>query len=165
MQKEETTVMRKLISSMFVTVLLVAYASLGLSATAHTFKTMLSGKEVVPAVMTTASGEAVFKLEKDGTELNYKLTVKGLENVTAAHIHSGMKGKSGPPVIPLFAGPKKEGKFSGMLAEGTITAKDLRGALEGKSIEDVVKMIKAGELYVNVHTDAYPNGEIRGQIK
>jgi len=157
--------MRKLLSLMFVTVLIVAYASPGLSAMTHTFKAMLSGKEVVPAVKTGAKGEAVFKLEKDGTELVYTLTVKDLENITAAHIHTGMIGKSGPPVIPLFSGPKKEGKFSGELAKGTITSKDLRGALEGKSIEDVVKMMKAGELYVNVHTDANPGGEIRGQIK
>ncbi len=157
--------MRRLISSMFITVLIVAYAVPGISAMTHTFKAMLSGKEVVPAVTTAAKGEAVFKLEKDGTELVYTLTVKDLENITAAHIHTGMIGKSGPPVIPLFRGPKKEGKFSGELAKGTITSKDLHGALEGKSIEDIVKMIKAGELYVNVHTDSNPGGEIRGQIK
>ena len=65
----------------------------------------------------------------------------------------------------LFAGPKKEGKFSGLLAKGTITDKDLIGPLAGKTVADLVAMIKDGGAYVNVHTDKYPDGEIRGQIK
>jgi hypothetical protein len=76
-----------------------------------------------------------------------------------------MKGKNGPPLVNLFTGPKKEGKFSGGLSEGTITAKDLSGDLMGKSLEDLEQLIKSGETYVNVHTVAKPDGEIRGQIK
>jgi hypothetical protein len=91
--------------------------------------------------------------------------VKDIENVTVAHIHSGKKGESGAPVAGLFMGPEKEGKFSGELAKGTITEKDLVGKLAGKTIGDLVKLIKDGEAYVNVHTVKNPNGEIRGQIK
>jgi hypothetical protein len=39
------------------------------------------------------------------------------------------------------------------------------GSLMGKSVKDLVKEIKKGHTYLNVHTDKYPNGEIRGQIK
>jgi len=157
--------MRKSLLSLFVIVLVLAVASLGAAAASHTFKAKLTGKESVPAVKTAAGGEAVFKLEKGGAEILYTLEVKGIENVTAAHIHYGMKGKNGAPVINLFTGPKKDGKFSGELAKGTIMEKDLHGALQGKTIDDVVKMIKEGELYVNVHTDKHPDGEIRGQIR
>jgi hypothetical protein len=55
--------------------------------------------------------------------------------------------------------------FSGEIAKGTITEKDLIGPLAGKTVGDLVKMIKDGGAYVNVHTDKYPDGEIRGQIK
>ncbi len=131
----------------------------------HVYKAVLSGGAVVPRVATTAKGAATFEAAMDGKELTYKLTVEGIENVTAAHIHIGKKGKSGPPVAGLFAGPKKEGEFSGTLGEGTITDADLVGPMGGKTIKDLIKALRAGELYVNVHTDKYPDGELRGQIK
>ncbi len=148
--------------------LLTALAILFVTSTAMaagSFTAKLSGKEETPAAMTKGGGEAIFKLSKDGKELTYELKVKGLENVAAAHIHAGKKGEEGGPVAGLFAGPKKEGKFSGVLAKGTITDKDLVGPLAGKTIGDLVAMIKEGGAYVNVHTAKYPNGEIRGQVK
>lgn len=154
--------MRKLLLSLFAIVLVIAVASLGVDAGPYAFKAKLTGKD--DGVKTSARGEAVFKLEKSDTELVYTLDVKGIENVTAAHIHYGMKGKEGGPVVNLYTGPKKEGKFSGELSKGTITEKDLYGALQGKKIDDVVKMIKERKLYINVHTDRHPSGEIRGQI-
>jgi hypothetical protein len=59
----------------------------------------------------------------------------------------------------------KKGKFTGVLAQGTITAANLMGPLQGKTLEDLVSVIKAGDAYVNVHTTAHPGGEIRGQLK
>ncbi|HEX9024386.1 MAG TPA: CHRD domain-containing protein [Geobacteraceae bacterium] len=140
-------------------------ASIGFSAEKNTFSAKLSGNEVVPLVKTPAKGDAEFTLTKNGKELTYKLTVTDIENVTAAHIHLGKKWKSGPPVVGLFAGPQKEGKFSGVLAEGVITEKDLMGNLMGKPLTALVKLIKSGGAYVNVHTVGHPDGEIRGQIK
>ncbi len=139
-------------------------ASLGFAAE-RDFKAKLSGHQSVPAVKTKATGYSEFKLSKDGKELKFKLTVKDIKNVTAAHIHMGKKGENGAPLVDLFTGPKKEGKFGGTLCEGTITGQDLKGDLQGKSIDDLVKLFKSGSTYVNVHTDANPDGEIRGQIK
>jgi hypothetical protein len=149
---------------LYVAFTILLAASLGFAASGE-FKTKLSGKEVVPPVETKATGYAVFKLSKDGKEITYILKVKNIENVTVAHIHAGKKGESGGPVAGLFMGPKKEGEFSGELAKGTITDQDLVGKLAGKTIGDLVKLIKDGEAYVNVHTVKNPNGEIRGQIK
>jgi hypothetical protein len=139
--------------------------SIGMAAVHGAFKAKLSGKEVVPAVETKATGEAHFKLSKDGKALTYILKLKDIENVTAAHIHEAVMGKNGGPVAGLFAGPMKAGKFSGTIAKGTITDKDLIGSLAGKTVGDLVKMIKEGGAYVNVHTEKYPDGEVRGQIK
>ena len=135
------------------------------SAERGSFSARLSGGEAVPRVKTVAKGDAKFKLSKDGKELTYKVTVADIENVTAAHIHQGAKGKNGPPVVGLFAGPKKGGKFSGVLAEGVITRKDLLGDLAGKPLTALVHLIRTGHAYVNVHTDGYPDGEIRGEIR
>jgi len=149
---------------LFVIVATILSVSVGFAAE-KSFKGKLTGKDETPSVKTMAKGDVKFKLSKDGKEMSYKLNVKNIENPTAAHIHHGMKGKNGPPLANLFTGPKKEGKFSGVLSEGTITAKDLSGDLMGKSLDDLEQLIKSGEIYVNVHTDAKPDGEIRGQIK
>ena len=133
-------------------------------AAEKSFKAMLVGSESVPAVETMAKGDATFTVIKDEKALSYYVTVSDIENVTAAHIHLGKKGENGPPVA-LISNEKRAGKFSGTLAEGTITKKDLMGSMKGKSVEDLIKKIKKGDAYLNVHTDKYPNGEIRGQIK
>lgn len=132
---------------------------------ADKFHAKLSGGEETPAVKTKAKAKAEFMLSKDGKELSYQLTVKDIKNPSAAHIHKGKKGESGPPLVGLFGGPKREGKVSGLLAQGIISEKNLIGELQGKTLGDLVALIKAGGAYVNVHTDAFPDGEIRGQIK
>jgi CHRD domain len=149
---------------LFVILATMLTASVGFAAEKG-FHAKLIGNDEVPSVKTKAKGEVKFNLSSDGKTLSYTLQVKNILNATAAHIHRGMKGKSGPPLANLFTGPKKEGKFSGDLAMGTLSANDLSGDLMGKSLDDLVQIIKAGDAYVNVHTDANPDGEIRGQIK
>lgn len=149
---------------LFVILATILTVSAGFAAE-KSFHAKLVGNDEVPSVKTKAKGEVTFRLSSDGKELNYKLHVKNIENPNAAHIHLGMKGKNGPPLANLFTGPKKEGKFSGDLSEGTIKAEDLKGDLMGKSLDDLVQLIKSKSIYVNVHTDANPDGEIRGQVK
>jgi hypothetical protein len=156
--------MKKISLYLLALALLALVPALGM-AKSHAYKAELSGSAVIPEVTTTAKGAAEFEDTMDGKELKYKLTVEGIESVTAAHIHIAKKGKNGPPVAGLFAGPKKEGTFSGTLGEGTITDKDLVGPMAGKTLKDLIKALRSGELYVNVHTDKYPDGELRGQIK
>lgn len=133
------------------------------------FTATLSGSDAVPAVTTPAHGTATFVLTKSGKSLSYTLSVSDIENVTMAHIHIGPAGKNGPVAVWLYPSKPpavtKEGKFSGVLAKGTITAATLSGPLKGKTVADLVSDIKDGNAYVNVHTKAHPGGEIRGQIK
>ncbi len=140
-------------------------ASLSLAATHGVFKAKLTGKQEVPATVTKGTGEAIFKLSKDGKEITYILKVKGIENIRAAHIHAGKMGEEGAVLVGLFGGPKKEGMFSGVLAKGTIKDMNLVGPLAGKTIGDLVELLKSGGTYVNVHTDKYPGGELRGQVE
>jgi hypothetical protein len=129
------------------------------------FKADLSGNDEVPGVNTPAKGEAKFTLSSDGKVLNYTLVVRDIENPTVAHIHIGKSGKNGQPVANIFNGPKREGKVRGNISQASLTANDLKGDFKGKSINELVALITSGDAYVNVHTDAYPDGEIRGQIK
>jgi hypothetical protein len=145
-------------------VLAVMFAATTVFAAEMTFKAKLTPKEETKKPKSKASGKAEFKLNKEETQLTYKLHVKNIVDASAAHIHVGAKGSDGPPVVTLFTG-SKPGKFSGTLAEGTITDQDLMGDYKGKPFSEVVKLLRSGGSYVNVHTNANPDGEIRGQIK
>lgn len=136
----------------------------GALAASRTFQAHLSGDEEVPPVETRATGQATFQWSADSTEMSYRLIVANIENVRAAHIHHGAEGVNGPVIVTLYSGPTTSGRTQGVLAEGTITADDLRGPLDGMSLSDLAAQIEADNTYVNVHTDEHPDGEIRGQI-
>jgi hypothetical protein len=148
--------------------LVLAFVSLAGAQTA-TFQATLDGKQQSPPIDTTASGTATFTLSADGMSLSYTLSVADTENITMAHIHIAAAGQNGPVAAWLYPSQPhaetKPGKFTGVLATGTITAADLAGPLQGKTIADLVADIKAGNAYVNVHTTAHAGGEIRGQIQ
>ena len=116
------------------------------AASAADIKVMLSGANEVPPVATSASGEGTISVGDDGS-VSGSVTTKGV-NGTAAHIHMGAAGKNGPVIVPLT----KDGD----------TYKAAPGA---KLTMAQMAAFKAGELYVNVHSAANPNGEIRGQLK
>jgi hypothetical protein len=131
--------------------------------------THMTGAEEVPANDSRAQGQATFRLSSDGTELSYKLIVANIHNLTQAHIHLAPAGTNGPVVLWLYpSGPPAQpipGRTQGVLAERTVTAANLVGPLAGASMQDLVDAIRAGNTYVNVHTQQYPPGEIRGQIR
>ncbi len=138
-------------------------------ANTRTYSASLKGAEEVPPVDTNAVGRAMFTLNSDRTELSYTVTVVNIENAMMAHIHLAPAGVNGGVVAWLYpdAPPPQviEGKFSGTLATGTITADDLVGDLAGQPLTALVNAIRSGNAYVNVHTTANPGGEIRGQIR
>ena len=144
--------MRK--SHLIVFLLVIGLATTVIAAE-KSFKSTLSGSECVPAVTTTAKGEATFELSKDGMALSYNVMVTKIENVTAAHIHQGKKGENGPPVALIDIKGEK----------GKITANELMGSLKGKTVKYLVEQIELGNAYVNIHTGQHTGGEIRGQIK
>ncbi|NNK61375.1 MAG: CHRD domain-containing protein, partial [Flavobacteriaceae bacterium] len=55
------------------------------------------------------------------------------------------------------------GPANGVLAQGVITAEDVVGALAG-DLDALIQAIKDGMIYVNVHTEGIPSGELRGQL-
>jgi hypothetical protein len=118
------------------------------AATTTTLTTTLLGKNEVPAGAPAGSGKAVIKLDAaKGTVCWTFSALKGLDKVTAAHIHKAPAHKSGNVVVPFFAGTLK--------TTGCVpAAKALIAA--------VVKSPSA--YYVNIHTVKYPAGAIRGQL-
>ena len=110
-------------------------------------KVTLSGKDEVPAVETQASGTGTIKVAADKS-VTGSIKTKGIEGI-AAHIHQAAAGKNGPPIISLEQ--SAEGEWS--------VPKD------SKLTDEQLAAYKAGELYVNVHSAAHKNGEIRAQLK
>lgn len=147
---------------------LLFFPLMAASGASATFHATLSGKNQSPPIDTPAHGTAVFVLSKSGKSMTYRLYVTDVVGVSMAHIHIGPAGQEGPVAAWLYPSHPpaqvKKGKFTGVLAHGTITASDLMGPLEGKTLADLAQDIKSGDVYVNVHTTAHPEGEIRGQI-
>jgi hypothetical protein len=127
------------------------------------YLTALNGKNEVPSHSdVTATGMSGFIVNSGNSKVWYQIEAEGLKGVTQAHIHSGKAGENGPVVATLFKGSKDT--VNGALVQGSITADKLEGPLKGKSISDLVNLIDDSSAYVNVHTQSFPDGEIRGQI-
>jgi hypothetical protein len=92
------------------------------------------------------------------------INVTTIDNVTAAYIHSGYLGESGPLLASLFDSDIPTENVNGTLAQGNLTANMLEGPLLGKQLSDLVLGMQNNATYVNIHTADYPDGEIRGQI-
>ena len=120
-----------------------AYPSI---AAAGDVKVTLSGDQEVPPVKSTGTGMGTITIDPD-MSVHGSVTTKGIPG-NAAHIHMAPAGKSGPVVIPL----EKKGDTYTVPATAKLT-------------EAQFAAFKAGNLYVNVHTAAHPDGEIRGQLK
>ena len=107
----------------------------------------LSGSQEVPAVETAASGSGKITVGADKS-VSGSVTTYGIAG-TMAHIHQAAPGHNGSVIIPLQQAAANV---------WTVPA----GA---KLTDEQYKSYKAGDLYVNVHSKAHPDGEIRGQLK
>ena len=129
----------------------------------------LSGGAEVPANASHARGQAVFQLNADGSAISFRLVIANIANTTQSHIHLAPAGANGGIVVWLRpSGPPAQlvpGRFDGVYVEGTITASTLVGALATQPLSALLDAMRAGNTYVNVHTTAFPGGEIRGQIR
>jgi hypothetical protein len=123
----------------------------------------LSGANEVPPAATVASGKATFILHDDRQSLSFLVTVFNIDSVAQAHIHRGPPGVNGPVGVFLFGPATPGGPVNGVLSSGTITAANLVGPWAG-NWEGFLADLLTGNTYANVHTKAYPGGEIRGQV-
>jgi hypothetical protein len=116
-------------------------------AIAADVKVNLTGDQEVPPVKTEASGIGTIMVNADKT-LSGSVTTKGIKG-TAAHIHEAAMGKNGGVQVPL----EKSGDDTWKVPAGA------------KLTDAQYSAFQAGNLYVNVHSAAHPDGEIRGQLK
>jgi CHRD domain len=117
------------------------------SAMAKDVKVTLSGAQETPPVTTSASGTGAIKVAGDKT-VSGSVKTTGIDG-TAAHIHVGAPGQSGPSIITLEK-----------TADGVWSV-----PASSKLADDQYASFKAGNLYVNVHSAEHKPGEIRAQLK
>ncbi len=144
------------------------------------FTANLSGAAHLPdATDTKATGEFKLTVHSGEKKISYTLSVTDLRNAYSCELHLGGPSTNGPGVVKLFpvrGATAKKGTFTGVLAEGTITAADLIGPMLGSQLSDLVYELRDGQAYVNIHTNDgvnppkpgpgnYRTGEIRGQIE
>jgi hypothetical protein len=139
----------------------------------NSFRAKLTGYQEVPAINTAGQGSLTASLNSAGTVLTYTLTYTGLSGPAgAAHIHFAQPGVNGGVVLWLCGGGGKPAcPAAGVPITGTVNAGDVSAlpgvAAQGMGAGDltlVLKAMRAGVTYANVHTAAFPGGEIRGQI-
>jgi hypothetical protein len=138
----------------------------------------LKGFDEIPqALSTTGSGRFKGSLDRSSGSLHYDLSYSGLEgSVTMAHLHFGRRGVNGGIMVwlcqtltnpdPSGAAPScpTSGSVSGTLQSNSVTGPAAQGIAAGEFAE-MLAAIRAGAVYVNVHSSKYPGGEIRGQLK
>jgi CHRD domain len=137
---------------MVITGLIAAAWAGGLALAAPlSFKVPLTGAQQVPPVQTTGSGTADLTYDPSTRVVTWSITYSGLSGAaTMAHFH----------------GPAEQGKNAGVVIwlskQGSPAESPIKG--EATLTPEQAQQFMAGEWYVNVHTQAHPTGEIRGQV-
>ena len=114
----------------------------------RTFGALLSGSTETPVNNSPNSGTATVALSDDLSQIAYFLQVTGDLTPTMSHIHTGTIGTPGPVAIPLSL---------------AFSAGELISGTSPMNAQQVRTLLSAG-YYVNVHTTAFPGGELRGQL-
>jgi len=139
--------MNRWFSRTLLSVLLTTVLAGGAQAT--NFFATLDGPSEVPPNASPGTGFANLILNDATLQMTYTLTYAGLQGpTTASHIHRGAAGVPGPVVYPLALGNFPSG------ANGVVQI----------NAADLPDLMNQG-MYVNIHTQVFPGGEIRGQVR
>lgn len=118
------------------------------------FFARLTGDQEVPPNPSSALATGVFVLNPTADTLAYVIVARGFQTgKTGAHFHNASAGVNGPIVRGIFPH-----------ASDTLRGIWTRFDLIAPFTADLLTEMRNGRLYVNLHTQAFPNGEIRGQI-
>ena len=155
------------------------------------FSTNLTGYQETPATINSSgSGEFAARVSDDGTQIQYVLRYRDLStNVLQSHIHFGRPGLTGgivlflctnlnppaavptPPACPQAPVGGGTQTVTGTLTAANMLVPNLSSTPASQGIDagtagfaEVVKAIRNGAAYANVHTSKVPSGEIRGAL-
>jgi CHRD domain len=136
----------------------------------------LRGFEEVPALSTPGNGTFNATINEEGTEMTYELTYANAEgNVTQAHLHFAQKGVNGGIMVFLCTNlgngppgtqpcPLDSGTITGTIQAGDVVNGAAAQGVAPGELFSVLRGIRGGVVYVNVHSDVFPGGVMRGQL-
>ena len=152
------------------------FVATGFGDSEDTFRAKLSGFNEVPPINTNGTGTFKATFDEHTGQLNYTITFSGLgSNVTQSHVHFAEPGVSGGVMFFLCtnlgngpagtpACPATGGTVTGTITSASIVAINAQN-LTATDLTSVLKIMRNGVGYANVHTTVFPAGEIRGQVK
>jgi hypothetical protein len=128
------------------------------------FKATLNGAQEVPAVTTSATGDATFTLTDNGTAMTYVVNFSGLSGpATLSHIHVGNAVTAGTVVVGFNPPAAASGTFTDKFTNANVIPRTT--PIVVNTFEDIITQMRAGNIYVNVHTTKNGGGEIRGVLQ
>ncbi len=156
--------------------LALAVADRGHNKDIKSLRARLRGFEEPPPISTEARGQFKAKVSEDESSIEYELSYEDLEGtVTQAHIHVGQPLVNGGISVWLCGTTTNPGPAgtptcpSSGTVTGTITAANVIGpagqGVAAGEFEELLRAIRAGVTYANVHSSMFGGGEIRGQIR
>jgi hypothetical protein len=137
--------------------------------------TRLTGFEEVPAISTDADGKFSARLRTSSQEIEYRLSYANLTGaVQQAHIHVGQRSVNGGISVFLCSNlgngpagtqacPPAPATISGTIRPADVIGPVTQG-LDPGQFDELLRAIRAGVTYANVHSETFPGGEIRGQL-
>lgn len=136
---------------------------------ASMFRAHLGGYQEVPAVSTPGRGRFTAKATDGGIAFVLRYTGLQGERTPVVSLHFGQHGVRGGLITVLCGGdvrpqcPAGSGTVKGVIRPQEIVGPGAQGIRPGQ-IGEVLRAMLHGKTYVNVHTTAFPRGEIRGQV-
>jgi hypothetical protein len=132
---------------------------------AELFQARLTGDQEVPPVATDTTGRLDILFDKSATSGEYTLRVESGVRLRQAHFHCGAAGVNGPVIVFLAGnhtpGWDVDGKW---VDNATITDTNVVDPACGTTLAAIIGQARMGNVYVNVHSEAHPGGEVRGQL-
>lgn len=124
-----------------------------------TYEVMLEGSQQNPPVTTDGTGSVTITLNEDtgamtltGSVSNLSSPLFDVGDVGPVHIHAAPTGENGPVVFPIEVDRSSDGLSATLSLSATLT-------------DEQVSALQSGGYYINVHTENFNGGEIRGQIE
>jgi hypothetical protein len=135
----------------------------------HEFHARLKGVNETPLTLSTGRGTLQLTINDADNLVHFVLTYSGLEGTVAvAHIHVGQPNVAGGVTVFFCGGGGRdacpqEGTVEGDFSDSDVLALTAQQLAAG-DLATLLKAIRAGQTYANVHSSTSPAGEIRGQI-
>lgn len=150
----------------------------------RSFLAQLNGEQA--GVVSDATAEAILTLNETQTALDYSIKFQGInliedptqrtepQDLTKLHLHLGEIGATGPHLLNIFGLPSEDDrdlmvdyeqeKLTGKWDDSDASLLEQSNPMSSKFLSANLEVLLSGKSHLKVHTNAYPTGELRGQI-